>query len=236
MARAWMPLYIGDYLADTMHLNTLQHGIYLRLIMHYWEHGGLPTKQKELAAICDMDPRGFRHHARVVLRFFSSDMKHKRIEAELARANRIITQRHIAGSKGGTRSGINKAIRRGHQAIASTKHKANGSGNTAANAQVDPQANAYQSQRVEETTSETEAAREAPRFTRAELDEMLAKRRGGRFYAEPGTPQLTAWEQFSGHLQHDRAGGAWVTAEWPPGHEGSEAPHGNAQQNRSSDQ
>jgi hypothetical protein len=45
----WMPIYIGDLLADTQHLTNEQFGIYHKVFYHQWRHGHL--SEEELFAI-----------------------------------------------------------------------------------------------------------------------------------------------------------------------------------------
>jgi uncharacterized protein YdaU (DUF1376 family) len=117
MGRAWMPLYVGDYLRDTRDLNTLQHGAYLLLIMHYWQHDALPADDARLAAIAGLSVAQWRRIREPVQAKFSEGWRHKRIEAELAKLDRVVMQRRLAGRSGGIKSGIARAVAQGEAII-----------------------------------------------------------------------------------------------------------------------
>ena len=112
MSRPWMPLYVADYLADTGHLTTVQHGAYLLLIMHYWKRGSLPEGDEQLAAIVRMTAADWKKAKPIVQSFFSEGWKHSRIEAELAHSAEISSKRSAAAKQSHGNS----------QAIADQKH------------------------------------------------------------------------------------------------------------------
>jgi uncharacterized protein YdaU (DUF1376 family) len=112
MQRPFVQIWIGEYLADTRHLSTVQHGAYLLLIFHYWATGGLPDDDHQLANITGMRLAEWMANRAVLKAFFHDGWKHRRIENEIRRATEKIVQRKAAGSKGGTVASINRINRR----------------------------------------------------------------------------------------------------------------------------
>ncbi len=108
MKRPWMPLYVGDYLGDTGHLTTAQHGAYLLLMMHYWRKGELPDDDRQLSKITKLPLRTWGDYRPVLQQFFHSGWKHKRIDAELERLMRLSEKRSAAGQKGGLGSALSR--------------------------------------------------------------------------------------------------------------------------------
>ena len=108
--RAWMPLYVGDYLADTGHLNTTQHGAYLLLMMHYWKKGELPDDDKQLAAITKLPLRLWLDSKETLQAFFDHGWHHKRIDEELGKMQVAADKRAAAGQKGGLKASLNRTI------------------------------------------------------------------------------------------------------------------------------
>lgn len=94
--RAWMPLHLDAYLADTGHLTTLEHGAYLLLIMHYWRNGSLPDDERMIARIARLSKDEWAESRDVLATLFREGWKHKRIDEELAKADDIIAKRKAA--------------------------------------------------------------------------------------------------------------------------------------------
>lgn len=86
MNRPWMPLYVADYLADTTHLSTTEHGAYLLLIMHYWTKGGLPKDEESIRRITRMTSRQWSQSRDVLKSLFGDEWRHKRCDHEIEQA------------------------------------------------------------------------------------------------------------------------------------------------------
>ena len=126
----YMPLWIGDYLADTSRLTTIQHGAYLLLIMDYWRNGEIPDNDGILSQVCRMTRDEWSENKSVVMGFF--DLKdgkycHGRIDSELNMAKEKREALRLGGENG------------------ARKRWANGQANSHPNGQANGQANASQS-------------------------------------------------------------------------------------------
>ncbi|MCP4356301.1 MAG: DUF1376 domain-containing protein, partial [Proteobacteria bacterium] len=99
----WMPIYINDYLADTMRLNAEKHGVYFLLMMDYWKHGYIPSDIEELSLIARVSPDN-KSLQYIIDNFFilkGDKYAHNRIDKELENANSRRITAVENGKKGG---------------------------------------------------------------------------------------------------------------------------------------
>lgn len=89
---AWMPIWIGAYMADTMKLTTIQHGAYLLLLMAYWrERKPLADSDDELRSITKLERAEWKRNRPVLEKFFrvaDGVWWHKRVEQEMVEADK----------------------------------------------------------------------------------------------------------------------------------------------------
>lgn len=104
-APPFMQLYVADYLGDTRHLTTEQHGAYLLLLMTMWRAGGsLPNDAKTLARLAGCTQSRWAKISSAVVAFFDDDgnnLVSKRLVLELEKAQEKSIKRAEAGTRGG---------------------------------------------------------------------------------------------------------------------------------------
>lgn len=112
---AWMPLYIGDYMADTSHLTAEQHGAYLLILMALWKRAGagLPDVDENMAAAARLPVARWKAIRPilldgVLLRTDGQTVTQKRLDAEIGKAQGITEARSAAGAKGGATAQANR--------------------------------------------------------------------------------------------------------------------------------
>jgi len=104
-APPYMPLYVADYLADTTHLSTLEHGAYCLLLMSMWRAGGsLPNDPAKLAKFARMTSAQWARVEATVMQFFTvgnGEVIQSRLAREIDKHANVVRQRRESGSKGG---------------------------------------------------------------------------------------------------------------------------------------
>lgn len=86
----WMPLYVGDYLADTIALSCEEHGAYFLLLMDYWRRQGpLPDDDVKLARIVRLPMKRWLVLRPSIAEFFQTagaEWHHRRVDREISNA------------------------------------------------------------------------------------------------------------------------------------------------------
>lgn len=113
-----LPLFTDAFLADTLHLNTVQIGAYMLMIMTAWRAPdcALPNDDIFLARICRMDRRTWGHNREVLLSFWHPDgarLQQKRLKDE----RNYVDQKRNINSANGKASAL-KRLNRGSTTVA----------------------------------------------------------------------------------------------------------------------
>ena len=118
----FMPLWVSDFLGDTLDLDSAEVGAYLLLLMAQWQRGGnsLPDDEKKLQRVA----RCGRNWAKVwaaIERYFDRDEngvfnKRLRFEAQNVAAKRDVN------SQNGARGGTAKALKRKNAELANASN------------------------------------------------------------------------------------------------------------------
>jgi len=98
----WMKFYPGDYLRDTMHLSTEEHGAYLLILMASWTSGGV-VEEQNLPNISLLGVKKWNQVAPKISPFFTVEngkWTHPRVQRELLKAEEAHRIQVESGKRG----------------------------------------------------------------------------------------------------------------------------------------
>jgi len=114
----WMAFNVADYVANTLHLTTRQHGGYILLICAAWNGKGfLPGTDEGLRAIAKLSPREWKDDGPALKAFLTKRGEawvHERVEFEWNDAQSLIAAKSRAGAAGGRAKWAGRAQGRAH--------------------------------------------------------------------------------------------------------------------------
>lgn len=91
-APPYMSWYVGDYLADTTHLTTTEHGAYLLLLACMWRSDGyLPADDAKLARFAKLTSAQWQRMRDTIMPFFTMEdgkLTQGRLQKELRKTRR----------------------------------------------------------------------------------------------------------------------------------------------------
>lgn len=98
-ALPYMQLYVADYLADTAHLTTEEHGAYLLMLFSYWQTGK-PLRADRLASVSRLSNERWTDVEQTLKEFFHVSKgvwTHFRVEADLEKVGKTSKNNSEAG-------------------------------------------------------------------------------------------------------------------------------------------
>lgn len=212
----WFPFYYGDFKRDTGHLTNAEKGAYLALMMHYYEHGGLPPDENLIRRIACMTTAEWAESRDVLAALFRDGWKHKRIDEERAKAAEISAKRASAARS--------KAA----------KPQQETSNSTAYEEQMDSTSTATDEQLHTQVTCNRELEESPPKQGLSLVPvhivtENARAQARQRVFVVLHSPQWHAWDRyrrakglgsFPQRYDKDRNQNGWdADSEWPPDHE-----------------
>jgi len=181
-ALPYMTMYWGDYLADTLHLTTEQHGAYLLIMAAYWKRGkSIPPNQ--LPSISKLNERWIEVEPQLN-EFFTFDelgyWQHNRIEAELEKA-RVKSAKASAAGKASAR-------KRAENQLQSNERSAD------VKAELQPQPNPSESEPKVKAEADP-APLPKPESSSKEF-KPVAKKTGAKKFKPPDWVPIEKWDAY----------------------------------------